>query len=103
MGKLTIGTCVHDDFEGLYFTLQSIRLHHKDVLDRLEFVVINNNPKSPEGQEIRKLMDWIKQPLTYVEFDAFNLNMEDISNIYEIYNNLSINMYHYTLYILDIM
>ena len=72
MGKLTIGTCVHDDFEGLYFTLQSIRLHHKDVLDRLEFVVINNNPKSPEGQEIRKLMDWIKQPLTYVEFDAFS-------------------------------
>jgi len=72
VGKLTIGTCVHDDFEGLYFTLQSIRLHHKDILDRLEFVVINNNPKSPEGQEIRKLMGWVTEPLTYVEFDAFS-------------------------------
>tara|TARA_R100001594_G_scaffold132138_1_gene172179 strand:- start:1381 stop:2211 length:831 start_codon:yes stop_codon:yes gene_type:complete len=72
VGKLTIGTCVHDDFQGLYFTLQSIRLHHKDVLDRLEFVVINNNPKSPEGKEVRKLIDWIKEPITYVEFDAFS-------------------------------
>ena len=72
MGKLTIGTCVYDDYEGLYFTIQSLRLHHKEILDRLEFVIINNNPKSAQGREIRKLVDWIKEPVTYVEFDAFS-------------------------------
>jgi len=72
VSKLTIGTCVHDDFEGLYFTIQSLRLHHSDILDRLEFVIINNNPKSAQGKEIRNFVDWIKQPLTYVEFDAFS-------------------------------
>lgn len=72
MGKLTIGTCVYDDYEGLYFTIQSLRLYHKEILDRLEFVIINNNPKSPQGREIRKFAEWIKEPLTYVEFDAFS-------------------------------
>jgi len=70
--KLTIGTCVYDDYEGLYFTIQSLRLHHKEVLDRLEFVIINNNPKSPQGKEIRKFVEWIKEPVTYVEFDAYS-------------------------------
>ena len=72
MEKLTIGTCVYDDYEGLYFTIQSLRLHHPEVLDRLEFVIINNSPKSPQGREIRNFVDWIKEPLTYVEFDAFS-------------------------------
>ena len=72
MGKLTIGTCVYDDYEGLYFTIQSLRLHHKEVLDRLEFVIINNNPKSAQGREIRKFVDWLKEPVTYVEFDGFS-------------------------------
>ena len=73
MGKLTIGTCVYDDYEGLYFTIQSLRMYHKEVLDRLEFVIINNNPKSAQGREVRKFADWsFKEPLTYVEFDAFS-------------------------------
>ena len=72
MGKLTIGTCDYDDYEGLYFTIQSLRLHHKEVLDRLEFVIINNNPKSAQGREIRKFVDWLKEPVTYVEFDGFS-------------------------------
>ncbi len=46
MNKLTIGLCVYDDFDGVYFTLQSLRLHHSEVLDRLEFVIINNKPTS---------------------------------------------------------
>ncbi len=72
MGKLTIGTCVYDDYEGLYFTIQSLRLHHKEILDRLEFVIINNNPKSLQGREVHKFVEWIKEPVTYVEFDGFS-------------------------------
>ena len=72
MNKLTIGLCVYDDFDGVYFTLQSLRLHHSEVLDRLEFVIINNNPKSVHGNEVHKFSQWIKEPLTYVEFTKYN-------------------------------
>ena len=50
MGKLTIGLTVYDDYDGAYFTLQSLRMHHKEVADRLEFVIINNNPNSKQGK-----------------------------------------------------
>ena len=67
MTKLTIGICVYDDYDGAYFTLQSIRFHNPDILHRLEFVIINNNPKSKRGKALYKFKDWIKEPLTYVE------------------------------------
>ena len=72
MKKLTIGTCVYDDFDGLYFTIQSIRLQNPEILDRLEFVVINNNPVSDQGKEIRTFLDLINEPVTYLEFSKYN-------------------------------
>jgi hypothetical protein len=50
MKKLTIGSATFDDFEGVYFTYQSIRLANIESLDALDFVVIDNNPESPEGR-----------------------------------------------------
>ena len=41
MKKLTVGMATHDDFNGVYFTIQSIRLFHKEVLDDIEFVIID--------------------------------------------------------------
>ena len=72
MKKLTIGTCVYDDFDGLYFTIQSIRLQNPEILNRLEFVVINNNPSSDEGKEIRSFLELIDEPVTYLEFSKYN-------------------------------
>ncbi len=72
MKKLTIGTCVYDDYDGLYFTLQSIRLNNPEILDRLEFVIINNNPGSAQGREIPKLLEQINTPVTYLEFSKYN-------------------------------
>ena len=71
MTKLTIGTTVYDDYDGLYFTIQSIRLNNPDILDRIEFVIINNNPASAEGKEVRKILDWIEEPVTYLEFTKY--------------------------------
>jgi len=70
--KLTIGTCVYDDFDGMYFTIQSIRLQNPEILDRLEFVIINNNPTSDQGKEIRTFLDLINEPVTYLEFSKYN-------------------------------
>tara|TARA_R110000824_G_scaffold180061_7_gene360466 strand:+ start:1308 stop:2348 length:1041 start_codon:yes stop_codon:yes gene_type:complete len=50
MKKLTIGSAAFDDFEGVYFTYQSLRLANIDRLDELDLVLIDNNPSSPEGR-----------------------------------------------------
>jgi|TARA_R110002020_G_scaffold137796_2_gene307382 hypothetical protein len=71
MTKLTVGICVYDDYDGAYFTLQSIRFQNRDIIDRLEFVIINNNPKSERGKALHKLTDWIKEPVTYVEITEY--------------------------------
>jgi hypothetical protein len=49
MKKLTIGSLVYDDFEGTYFSYQSLRLNNQDILEDLDLVVIDNHPESPDG------------------------------------------------------
>lgn len=53
--KLTIGIPVYDDYQGLYFTLQSLRLHHADALDDCEILVVDNNPESEQGKLTKKI------------------------------------------------
>ena len=72
MTKLTIGMTVYDDYDGAFFTLQSLRMHHAEVMDRVEFVVINNNPKSNSGKELKNYLDFIREPLTYLEFTNYS-------------------------------
>ena len=43
----TVGIATYDDYSGLYFTIQSLRLHHPLVT---EIVVIDNNPESEQGK-----------------------------------------------------
>lgn len=71
MTKLTIGVTVYDDFDGLYFTIQAIRLYHPEILNRIEFVIINNNPGSANGKEVKKFIEWIQEPVTYLEFTKY--------------------------------
>ena len=54
MKKLTIGSAVYDDFEGVYFTYQSLRLNNQDILEDLEFIIIDNNPESEEGKATKE-------------------------------------------------
>lgn len=72
MRKLTIGMATHDDYDGLYFTIQSIRMYHQEVLDDIEFVIIDNNPASNHGKAIRDFTDWIKEPFQYLPFIKYN-------------------------------
>lgn len=57
--KLTIGMATYDDYDGVYFTLQAIRLYHGEVLNDVEFVVIDNNPNGPCAQALKELGGWI--------------------------------------------
>ena len=57
MKKITIGSAVYDDFNGIYFTYQSLRLNNQDILGDIDFLVIDNNPESVEGKATKKFCD----------------------------------------------
>ena len=71
MRKLTIGMATHDDYDGLFFSIQSIRMHHKEILDDIEFVIIDNNPFSKHGEAIQKFIKNIKEPFQYLPFTKY--------------------------------
>lgn len=49
MSKLTIGMPVYDDYDGVYFSINSIRFHHNEILSDIELIVVDNNPDSKSG------------------------------------------------------
>jgi hypothetical protein len=51
----TLGMATYDDYEGVYFTIQSARLHNPEIS---EIILIDNNPTSKHGDLCKKLMDW---------------------------------------------
>lgn len=59
---LTIGMATYDDFDGLFFTIQALRLYHlKDMADKVEFVIIDNNPDSEHGKANKNFItSWVK-------------------------------------------
>jgi hypothetical protein len=54
---LTIGMATYDDYDGTFFTIQSLRMHH-DICNTsdVEFVVLDNNPTSSHGTELHKFV-----------------------------------------------
>jgi len=56
---LTIGMAVYDDFDGLYFTVQAINAYHPEVRDRIEILVLDNNPESDHGKAVADFLQHI--------------------------------------------
>lgn len=54
--KLTIGMSCFDDFDGVWFTIQSIKMYHSECIDDINFVVIDGNPDSSHGKSCEKLI-----------------------------------------------
>lgn len=54
---LTIGMATYDDYDGVFFTIQSLRMNH-DICntDAVEYVVIDTNPNEPHGTEVKKFI-----------------------------------------------
>ncbi len=51
--RLTIGMAVCDDFDGIYFTLTSLMIHHAQALQDCSFVVVDNHPDSRQGRAVK--------------------------------------------------
>lgn len=64
---LTIGMATYDDYNGVYFTIQSLRMMH-DICNTqsVEFIVIDGNPDSEHGKTTRHFLTSVKNA-KYIE------------------------------------
>jgi predicted glycosyltransferase involved in capsule biosynthesis len=60
--KLTVGMSTYDDYDGLFFSIQALRMYQLDFLkDNYEIIVIDNNPDSLHGKEVKSFVEnWVK-------------------------------------------
>lgn len=58
--KLTIGMSCFNDFDGVWFTINSILMYHPEVRDDIRFVVIDGNPDSAHGKACEQLIAKLK-------------------------------------------
>ena len=64
---LTIGMATYDDFDGVYFTLQSLRFNNPDLAADIEFLIIDNNPTGRCAKDLKKLEN-VGKNVRYVPF-----------------------------------
>ena len=53
--KLTIGMATYDDYDGVFFSVQSLRLYHSEIFDHIEILVVDNHPDGPCAADLKKL------------------------------------------------
>jgi len=53
--RLTIGMATYDDYDGVYFSLQALRLYHPEIVSETEFIVIDNHPTGECADALKAL------------------------------------------------
>jgi hypothetical protein len=81
---LTIGMSTYDDYDGVYFTMQALRMY-QDICkaNEVEFVVIDNNPDGPHGDATKKFVEsWARDVSRYIPYTEKNSSFVkyDIAN-----------------------
>lgn len=51
MKNLTIGMATYDDYDGVYFTIQALRMYHNISQNDYEIIVLDTHPDSPQGKQ----------------------------------------------------
>lgn len=67
---LSIGMSTYDDFDGVYFSVQSLRMYHK-ILNNInyEIIVIDNNPEGPHGKTVKEFINgWTSGKGRYIPY-----------------------------------
>ena len=72
MTRLTIGMATYDDYDGVFFSVQAIRMYHPEITDQIELLVIDNNPDSPSGKEVKNLIENYVPNGRYIPFTEYN-------------------------------
>jgi hypothetical protein len=50
---LTVGMPTYDDYDGVFFSIQALRMYNESLMDNIEILVIDNNPDGKHGKLIR--------------------------------------------------
>lgn len=66
---LTIGMATYDDFDGVFFTIQALRMYHEICKSKdVEFIVIDGNPTSEYGKATKTFVESLhEQDKKYIE------------------------------------
>lgn len=65
---LTIGMATFDDYDGVFFTIEALRLYHEICkTNDVEFVVLDNNPNGKHSECLRNFTNTIKAK--YIPYD----------------------------------
>lgn len=67
---LTIGIATYEDFHGAYFTVHSLLLHHPEVMDRTEIVVLDNNPSGPSAESLASMAGEFVRYVPYADVQS---------------------------------
>jgi len=43
----------YDDYDGVYFSIQAIRLYNPEIIDSVEFIIIDNNPEGSHASALK--------------------------------------------------
>lgn len=83
----TIGMSTYDDFDGVYFTIQALRMYHSSLINNsCEILVIDNNPDGSHSQALKDLINgWLSKNVRYISYK--NKTSTSVRN--EIFNNAS--------------
>ena len=68
---LTVGMATYEDYDGVYFSVQALRLYHPEVIDQVEILVVDNCPAGKHGKEVRHFMDKNVPNGRYVPFTEY--------------------------------
>lgn len=71
---LTIGMSTFMDYDGVYFTIQALKMYHADVLKRVELIVVDNSPNTPHGQLVKNLVNHWSQVFHSAKYVPFEEN-----------------------------
>jgi hypothetical protein len=52
---LTIGMATYDDYDGVYFSVQALRLFHPEIVADTTFLVVDNHPDGPCSAPLKRL------------------------------------------------
>jgi len=79
MKDLSIGIAHYNDFDGAYFTIQDIRKEllfngRSDLLDRIEFVIIENNKTSDHAEQLKDFAVYNLSHTRSLNYNIFNTN-----------------------------
>jgi glycosyltransferase involved in cell wall biosynthesis len=83
MKKLTIGMATYDDFDGVYFSIQALKLYQlKGIEEDVEIIVIDNNPESRHGQEVKRFAQgWSRvKYIPYIDKKSTSVRNEIFKN-----------------------